>query len=125
MWNFNNGSQLKEFTHHEPHMEFSALAFIHDSHKQSNQVGTWALPFGLYGYLLFFSGHPCSLPCPGGPTCCRGENIKGLRTAAAWSALECFNQPAATITSPMGALTGDFHSGQRCCGALGAAPPWH
>ena len=39
MWNFNNGSQLKEFTHHEPHMEFSTLAFIHDSHKQSNQVG--------------------------------------------------------------------------------------
>ena len=40
MWNFNNGSQLKEFTHHELHMEFSSLAFIHDSHKQSNQVGT-------------------------------------------------------------------------------------
>ena len=54
MWNFNNGSQLKEFTHHEPHMEFSALAFIHDSHKQSNQVGTWALPFGFMGISFSF-----------------------------------------------------------------------
>ena len=57
MWNFNNGSQLKEFTHHEPHMEFSSLAFIHDSHKQSNQVGIWHWPLAfLFLSFLFVSG---------------------------------------------------------------------
>ena len=54
MWNFNNGSQLKEFTHNEPHMEFSSLAFIHDSHKQSNQVGTLSTALWSFVFLVLF-----------------------------------------------------------------------
>ena len=38
MWN-NSGSQLREFVHHEEHMEYSALLFVHDADRQSSLVG--------------------------------------------------------------------------------------
>ena len=42
MWNFNSGSQLREFAHNEEHVEYSALLFIHDADRQSNLVSQQA-----------------------------------------------------------------------------------
>ena len=38
MWNFNSGSQLRQFVHNEEHVEYSVLLFIHDADRQSNLV---------------------------------------------------------------------------------------
>ena len=38
MWNFNSGSQLRQFVHREEHVEYSALLFVHDADRQSSMV---------------------------------------------------------------------------------------
>ena len=38
LWNFNSGSQLRQFVHHEEHVEYSALLFVHDADRQTNLV---------------------------------------------------------------------------------------
>lgn len=38
MWNFNSGSQLREFAHREEHVEYSALRFVYDADRQSSLV---------------------------------------------------------------------------------------
>ena len=38
MWNFNSGSQLREFVHTEEHVEYSYFMFLHDPDRQSSQV---------------------------------------------------------------------------------------
>ena len=43
MWNFNSGTQLRQFVHHEEHVEYSSLLFVHDADRQSNLV-SWHCP---------------------------------------------------------------------------------
>ena len=38
MWNFNSGSQLRQYEHREEHVEYTAVLFVHDADRQSNQV---------------------------------------------------------------------------------------
>lgn len=38
MWNFNSGSLLREFVHDEEDNEVSAVIFIHDPLRESNEV---------------------------------------------------------------------------------------
>lgn len=38
MWNFNSGTQLRQYMHREEHVEYSALLFVHDEDRQSSQV---------------------------------------------------------------------------------------
>lgn len=45
LWNFNSGSQLREYVHKEEHVEYSALLFVHDEDRQSNQVNLLRLFF--------------------------------------------------------------------------------